>query len=341
MRPTYEFPIGHSRFVCRGRLTLGGDYPRAGLTFTLITLGSALLLAGPCSFYLQEHDNPLPMCGSGVLAGLSVSLLLATATRNPGVLPKQRNGLAEGPRNTSTLQSQILDYTGLPQRVRIAGALVLLKYCEECKLHSGCLYRPPRASHCRVCNCCVENFDHHCPWLGTCIGRRNYRVFMAFLVCTTAHLLLAISLAIAHLAAAGAEEGITWVVLIGSLAGIWFLLGLCGFHVYLGSTGQLTKERCRKRQAYNMYDQGCLLNCFSLWCGPHPRSRFHFHLLVPVRSNIIAVNPSLGAFAYFNPNKDLSSSSRRQPSLTPCQPLDFAASEALGLTTRAGFDSPR
>jgi hypothetical protein len=63
--------------------------------------------------------------------------------------------------------------------------------------------------------------------------------------------------------------------------------------------------------------------------------------LVPIRSNIIAVNPSLSAFVSFDTHKDLTSSSRRQPSLIPCQPIDFAASEALGLTTRAGFDSPR
>ncbi len=44
------------------------------------------------------------------------------------------------------------------------------KYCIEC-----CIYRPLRTIHCQACNHCVERYDHHCPWLGVCIAKFNYK----------------------------------------------------------------------------------------------------------------------------------------------------------------------
>ncbi|KAJ2496993.1 Eukaryotic peptide chain release factor GTP-binding subunit [Coemansia sp. RSA 1972] len=65
--------------------------------------------------------------------------------------------------------------------VHVNGSLMQLKYCTTCRI-----YRPPRASHCRSCDNCVEHEDHHCIWLNNCIGRRNYRYFYSFLFSITA-----------------------------------------------------------------------------------------------------------------------------------------------------------
>ncbi|CAK9022067.1 Probable protein S-acyltransferase 23 (Probable palmitoyltransferase At2g14255) (Zinc finger DHHC domain-containing protein At2g14255) [Durusdinium trenchii] len=44
--------------------------------------------------------------------------------------------------------------------------------------------RQERCKHCRHCARCVRRFDHHCPWLGNCIGEQNLYVFFRFLAST-------------------------------------------------------------------------------------------------------------------------------------------------------------
>ncbi|KIM41877.1 hypothetical protein M413DRAFT_27435 [Hebeloma cylindrosporum] len=42
------------------------------------------------------------------------------------------------------------------------------------------ILKPYRAHHCRVCGTCVLKYDHHCPWIGQCVGARNHKFFVNF-----------------------------------------------------------------------------------------------------------------------------------------------------------------
>ncbi|KAK9697904.1 hypothetical protein RND81_08G068500 [Saponaria officinalis] len=56
--------------------------------------------------------------------------------------------------------------------------------CITCKI-----VRPIRAKHCSTCDRCVEQFDHHCPWVSNCIGKKNKWDFFMFLVLEVAAML--------------------------------------------------------------------------------------------------------------------------------------------------------
>ena len=58
-----------------------------------------------------------------------------------------------------------------------------LGYFQKYKICNSCnIIRPLRTTHCGSCDNCVLKFDHHCPWIGTCVGKRNYHYFFFFLI---------------------------------------------------------------------------------------------------------------------------------------------------------------
>lgn len=94
-------------------------------------------------------------------------LLLLTSGRDPGVIARNANPPElEGYEGTEVEPGQTPQLC-LPRTkdVVVNGVVVKIKYCDTC-MH----YRPPRCSHCSICNNCVQKFDHHCPWVGQCIG---------------------------------------------------------------------------------------------------------------------------------------------------------------------------
>ncbi|GAB5035083.1 dhhc zinc finger domain-containing protein [Nannochloropsis oceanica] len=44
-----------------------------------------------------------------------------------------------------------------------------------CRLYTG-----PTAQHCEDCKVCIEGLDHHCPWMGHCVGKGNLGAFLCF-----------------------------------------------------------------------------------------------------------------------------------------------------------------
>ena len=100
----------------------------------------------------------------------SFFFLIICIFSDPGVLPKDTNTLTE-----QDLKS--LNFLKKKKYYFIRGTKFKVKFCPTCHI-----FRGPAVSHCKKCNNCVDNFDHHCPWLGNCIGKNNYFYFFIFLI---------------------------------------------------------------------------------------------------------------------------------------------------------------
>jgi palmitoyltransferase ZDHHC9/14/18 len=148
--------------------------------------------------------------------------------------------------------------------------LAKIKYCQTCDL-----YRPPRAIHCGICNCCIERLDHHCPWLGTCIGKRNYKYFLVFIWLVTLLVIQSITICSFHIASSrcnhispsgeleySTPQILSIVVLTLALIFGIFVFWLLGYHQYLICRNETTNENLKGSYSKlgNPFDRGCVDN---------------------------------------------------------------------------------
>ncbi|XP_009602648.1 protein S-acyltransferase 10 isoform X1 [Nicotiana tomentosiformis] len=114
------------------------------------------------------------------------------------------------------------------------------------------IMQPPRAKHCHDCDKCVLQFDHHCVWLGTCVGQGNHCRFWWYICSETALSLWTGTLYIQYLKSHVSKLWWSYAIVILLLAALsiclFFLLLLLLFHSYLILTNQTTYELVRRRR---------------------------------------------------------------------------------------------
>ncbi|XP_076042835.1 palmitoyltransferase app isoform X2 [Oratosquilla oratoria] len=283
------FP-GRNRFCCNGRLMTAQQTGIFYFTVVLIVVTNTLFFAFDCSFLAKKLTPAIPVVG-GLLFIFVMSTLFHTSFTDPGIIPRATSDEAL----YTEKQIDVPDAAGNAQRYRppprskeitVRGTTIKLKYCFTCKI-----FRPPRASHCSICDNCVERFDHHCPWVGNCVGKRNYRYFYLFIVSLAFLCVFIFSCVIAHLILYKNDEGGSFLesvkknpisVIEGVICffSMWSILGLAGFHTYLTTSNQTTNEDIkgsfsarRGQDNHNPYGYGNFcLNCLAVLCGPRQPS---------------------------------------------------------------------
>ncbi|XP_055783252.1 palmitoyltransferase ZDHHC9-like isoform X2 [Salvelinus fontinalis] len=232
--------------------------------------------------YLAIHLSPAIPVFAILLFFFVMAMLLRTSFSDPGVLPRAL------PEEATFIEMEIEATNGNvpagqrpPPRIRnvqINGQIVKLKYCYTCKI-----FRPPRASHCSICDNCVDRFDHHCPWVGNCVGKRNYRYFYLFTLSLSLLTIYIFTFNIVHVVMRSVNSGFvktlqdtpgTVLEVLVCFFTLWSVVGLTGFHTYLISLNQTTNEDIKgswsgKNRVQNPYSHKNIINnCCEVLCGP-------------------------------------------------------------------------
>ncbi|CAI5695179.1 probable palmitoyltransferase ZDHHC14 isoform X3 [Oreochromis niloticus] len=281
----WEIFPGRNKFYCDGRIMMAKQTGVFYLTLILILVTCGLFFTFDCPFLAQQLTPVIPVIG-GVLFLFVLGTLLRTSFSDPGVLPRATQDEAADLERQIDVANGGTGYRPPPRtkEVVINGQTVKLKYCFTCKI-----FRPPRASHCSLCDNCVERFDHHCPWVGNCVGRRNYRFFYMFILSLSFLTIFIFAFVITHIILSSHQNGFLSALkdspasvleVVVCFFSVWSIVGLSGFHTYLISSNQTTNEDIkgswsskRGKDNYNPYSYGNIFtNCCAALCGPLPPS---------------------------------------------------------------------
>jgi len=250
---------GRNRFLCKGRCITGPsiDFWYSCCAWSTILIPSIFYFAActRCLWTLDVGYKLLVVATAAVFVVSIVSLLL-TSCSDPGILPRRNLRMAvEG------LEEEICQVTGCPplpddppthSPLTAEQNALGYRWCNSCQI-----IRPPRSSHCRDCDNCVLMFDHHCPFVGNCVGKRKYNYFSTFLASTACLGFAVVMGFIIYTSEFGhpfadcdqrnedTQEPFLWlIVAVISIPSI-SVVGLAACHICLAGMGLTTREALR------------------------------------------------------------------------------------------------
>ncbi|KAI7693742.1 putative palmitoyltransferase ZDHHC14 [Sarcoptes scabiei] len=304
--PRWKIFPGRNRIFCNGRIIMAKQISVFNCTLALLISTCVAFFCYDCPFLYENISVFIPIV-AGFLFIFVLLSLLRTSFTDPGIIPRAtldeavyiEQQIVPNQSNSPTVRP--------PPRTKeviINDQLVKLKYCFTCKI-----FRPPRASHCSLCDNCVERFDHHCPWVGNCVGKRNYRSFYMFIVSLAFLCIYVFACIITHfillsktmtLLDAVKQSPVSAGVLVICFISMWSILGLVGFHTYLIMSNLTTNEDIKgsfsKRNNVhnrNPYSKNSIFsNCYTVLCAPLEPSVLHLRSQIRCEENIVHIDQS-------------------------------------------------
>ena len=275
--------IGNNKIICGNKLFVGKKYYHILISFILLSLPTSLFI----SALIKINTNSIIFFIILVLILYIPILVFLTlgGCSDPGIL-ERNNEYAYYDNRKSLI------------KVNIQGHMINLNYCYTC-FH----FRPPRTSHCAECDNCVENFDHHCLWMGTCVGKRNYKYFYFVIslttICSMVQFFASLGYILNHFKHndfKSAESkyiviSLAFVAFFNIMFLIFFLFKLFYVHTYLLTRGITFYEYIKKKYLVTLkirpYSRGCLTNIYNKIFKKIPLSKLNLEKLNKENNEII------------------------------------------------------
>ncbi|XP_022746941.1 probable protein S-acyltransferase 1 [Durio zibethinus] len=302
----YQVWKGNNKFCCGGRMIFGPDASSLFLTSFLIgcpAIAFCIKMAVNVT-YDDPNFNHRILFGGLILTVLDLGFLFLTCSRDPGIIPRNSQPPESSDESIYLSKSSSQEWISsktpnlkiprIKDVILMNGQTVKVKYCDTCLL-----YRSPRASHCSICNNCVQRFDHHCPWVGQCIGLRNYPFFICFIsssttLCIYVFLCSWLNILRQHcgLWVAISRDMLSVILIVYCFVAVWFVGGLTVFHFYLICTNQTTYENFRYRydQKENPFNKGILGNFKEIFLSKIPPSMVKFRAWTSEDNDLSVMN---------------------------------------------------
>ena len=119
--------------------------------YILLIVTIALTAFGAAILYITDGTtHPVVKTAYGIVFTLMVVINLLMFISNPGIISNTRFCIDE-----ENMQNF---------------------HCEQCLS-----LKSQEAEHCTICDVCIEGFDHHCVFLGKCIGAKNIVIFYCYI----------------------------------------------------------------------------------------------------------------------------------------------------------------
>lgn len=153
------------------RINHDSNWPNPALLGAYITGVIHTLVCFLVVIYPRIDSRVIWLIAVFIITAWMVFTLCKLKLNDPGIDRGVKNDTDGTPLGIVSVAKQDRGQLGLGTRPE------LYSFCVHCEVVVG-----PMTKHCKLCEVCVKGFDHHCMWLMSCIGCRNHRMFVLFII---------------------------------------------------------------------------------------------------------------------------------------------------------------